>query len=107
MSTDKMFGEQTGGQAAQKVKHEVAAYVRIPTATPSRSDAGPVLADQMISMRTRRAWLNKPRHLAGTQNDTMTKRILLHGTYLLDAIQGRKTIPLKRGKTPPLLGVPL
>jgi putative CocE/NonD family hydrolase len=46
-----MFGDQTGGLAAQKDKHEVAAYTRIPSALPDRAQAGKVLSDCRVAMR--------------------------------------------------------
>jgi uncharacterized protein len=46
-----MYGDQTGGLAAQKGKHEVAAVSHIPTTTPDRARPGEVIADQMIAMR--------------------------------------------------------
>ena len=46
-----MFGDQTGGLAAQKGKHEVAAYDRIPSTLPDRVAPGSVLSDRMIAMR--------------------------------------------------------
>ena len=46
-----MYGEQTGGLAAQKKKHEVAGLSSIPSANPDRAEPGPVVSDQMIAMR--------------------------------------------------------
>ena len=46
-----MYGEQTGGLAAQKKKHEVAGLSWIPSASPDRTEPGPVVSDQMIAMR--------------------------------------------------------
>ena len=46
-----MFGDQTGGLAAQKDKHDVAAYDRIPTGLNERAKPGPVHLDQMVTMR--------------------------------------------------------
>ncbi len=46
-----MFGDQTGGLAAQKAKHEVAHYDALPSDTPDRASPGAVLADALIPMR--------------------------------------------------------
>ncbi|MBT5434273.1 MAG: CocE/NonD family hydrolase [Alphaproteobacteria bacterium] len=46
-----MFGEQTGGLEAQKDKHLVAAYDRIPSNLADRVAAGPVLSDERVAMR--------------------------------------------------------
>ncbi len=46
-----MHEDRTGGLAAQKAKHEVATYDRLPTATPDRAEPGRTLADQWVAMR--------------------------------------------------------
>tara|TARA_Y100001934_G_scaffold175436_1_gene207783 strand:+ start:35889 stop:37640 length:1752 start_codon:yes stop_codon:yes gene_type:complete len=46
-----MDGEQAGGLAAQKGKHDVAAYDRIPSNLTDRAATGPVMSDQMVAMR--------------------------------------------------------
>lgn len=46
-----MFGDQTSGLEAQKDKHLVAAYDRMPSNLPDRVAAGTVLSDAMVVMR--------------------------------------------------------
>lgn len=46
-----MYGDQTGGLAAQKAKHEIQAYKRLPSATPDRAEPGRTMSDLMIPMR--------------------------------------------------------